>query len=503
MKSYVAAVDVGTTSVKAAIVCLRGGIKGLARCATPCTTHPDGRIESSPPAIVAACLATVKQALRKSGVPPRSVQALCLTNQRATVLCMDAHGQVLGDAISWQDMRGAGQISALRRRLSNTDYYAVTGLPNNPVFTLAKILWLKSRDPERYRRTARFVLVQDYLLKQLGCREWFCDWSNAALTGLLDTGRLQWSRALLELVGLSEKRLSHLVPSARRVGALSAAAAGETGLLSGTPLVSGGGDQQCAGVGAGAVSPGILEITIGTAAVPLCCADRFTRDPHMRVMCCAHAVPGKWNLEGLQNAAGSCLQWASSLVNGGKRFAPGFLSEVGAVAPGADGIMFYPYLAGDSAPHWMPHAEGALLGLRLGHGRAQLVRAVMEGVSMQTREILDVYATLGVPIREIRLTGGCTAITAWNQIQADLYGKPVSTLENPQATLLGAAILATRGIEAYPSFEAAVGQMVSIRRTYTPDPAHAARYAGLYRRYRSVRHGLAAGQLFALVARDK
>jgi len=500
MKTSVAAIDCGTTSVKSAIVGLRGEIKGLAGKPSPCIQHADGRIEADPQGMLKACLDSLRVALRRSRVAPRDVAALAVANQRATVLCVDRDGKTLGNAISWQDMRGAPQIETLRQRLPDAAYYNITGLPNNPVFTLGKLMWVMAEDPARYRKTARFLLVQDYLLRQLGCAGFTCDISNASLTGMLDVERLAWSPAILQATGIPLDRLSDLVPSGTRVGALSRFAAHRTGLLEGTPLVTGGGDQQCAGVGAGAVAPGIIEITLGTAAVPLCYAATVARDPKRRITCCAHAVPGKWNLEGLQNSAGACLGWVAKVTNGARRFHKDFLTRVGNVAPGAGGIVFYPYLAGDSAPHWEPDAKGLFLGLSLHHGRHELVRAVMEGVSMQTRAVLDVFASLDVPVREIRLTGGCTEIEAWNQIQADVFGKPVSTLETPQATLLGAAILAATGLGEYDSVAAATKQMVRIRRTYEPADDRVAAYEAVYRKHCAIRDEVAAARVFALTA---
>jgi xylulokinase len=487
VKSFLAAIDCGTTAVKSAVVGLRGEIKGLAGVPTPCVSYPDGRIESDPQAMVAACFSALRLALKKSGVQPRHIEGLSLTNQRATVLGIDARGRELGNAISWQDMRGAPCIKAFRKRLSDKTYYSITGLPNNAVFTLAKILWIRKHDPDRFRKTARFALIQDYVLNQLGGDGFFCDVSNASLTGMLDIERLAWSSAILGLAGIPEARLSDLVPSGTKVGTLSRQAARRTGLLEGTPLLTGGGDQQCAGVGAGAVTPGILEITLGTAAVPLCTAATAVRDPGRRVMCCAHAVPGKWNLEGLQNSAGACLRWAAKLMNGGDFFSEDFLAKAAKVEPGASGALFYPYLAGDSAPHWNPDAKGIFLGLTLTHNRYELARAVMEGVSMQTREVLDVFTSLGVPLRQIRLTGGCTAIEGWNQMQADIFGKPVSTLENPQASLLGAAILAASGLGVFPSVASAAKQMVRIRKTYQPACGRVEAYDGIYRKFQAVR----------------
>lgn len=498
MSAYVAAIDCGTTLVKSAIIGLRGEVRGVAGRRSPCLRFLDGRIENDPRTITGACLSSLRDAVRLSGVRPADVQALAVANQRATVLCVEGEGKPLGNAISWQDMRGAREIESLRRRLSDRRYYAITGLPNNPVFTLGKILWIQANDPRRFRRTSRFVLVHDYVLRELGAPDFFCDCSNASLTGLFDVGTLQWSRPLLDLCGIPASRMPQLVPSGRQVGCLSRSAARRTGLPEGLPLVSGGGDQQCAGVGAGAVSPGVLEVTLGTVAAPLCYASRPSLDPKRRVMACAHAVPGRWEAEGLQTSAGACLDWLARLIQGGRLFRRTAFEEAARVPPGARGVIFYPYLAGASAPHWIPNARGAFLGLTLTHGHPELLRAVLEGVSLQTREIFEVFASLRVPVREVRLTGGCTAIEVWNQMQADIYGLPVSTLANPQATLAGAAVLAAVGVGAFASVAEGARRMVKVRRTYSPNPGRAARYEEVYRAFRATYVAMVKGKVFGI-----
>jgi xylulokinase len=248
------------------------------------------------------------------------------------------------------------------------------------------------------------------------------------------------------------------------------------------------------------VRPGILEVTLGTAAVPLCFSARSVRDPKRRVTCCAHAVPGRWEVEGLQNAAGGSLKWlGDALFRKGGTFPDGFWRGVAEIPPGANGVLFYPYLAGSAAPHWDPEATGMFLGLAHAHDPCTLARAVMEGVTMETREILDVFSSLKIPLREVRLTGGYTAVNVWNQIQADVYGKRVSTLEEPQATLLGAGMLAAVGVGAYGSLPEAAEHMVRVRRQYCPARERVASYEKLYRKYRRVYRKMYQARLFHAV----
>ncbi len=499
MESLFAALDCGTTAIKAGLIDPAGRVVSLSRRECPCQHYEDGRVEQSPECLAEEAMGALREAVEKSGVTPGRVAAISLSTQRATVVVTDREGQALAPALSWQDMRAGPEIEVLRARVGEADYYHLTGLPLHPVFSLGKLLLLQQRQPALFSSVGHFGLVHDYLLRRLGCDEPYLDWSNASLTGLLDLEKRGWSRELLELTGIPEGRLPRLVASGEQVGCLSAEAAAACGLQAGTLLVAGGGDHQCAGLGAGAVEPGLVEITLGTSGDSLCCTDRPIRDPERRVTCCVHALPGAWELEGLQNSAGASLQWLSALLGNHGPDGQAY-EEVAKVEPGAQGVLFYPFLAGSAAPDWIPQASGVFLGLSHVHQRAALLRAVMEGVSLETRGVLEVLAALGLPPAEVRLTGGYSHVTVWNQMQADIYGMAVRTLENKQASLLGAAILAACGVGAFASVPEAVGAMVRVGETYTPGPA-AARYDEVYRRYRGVLAALVSSDVFGLVAR--
>lgn len=483
----VAAIDCGTTSTKCALLDLKGRVVAGSSTPAPMRQTADGGVEVDAEQTlddVRRGLATCMAAGRKRGL---DVLGCAVTNQRATVVCMGANDRPLGPALSWQDMRGARLLEAFGRRLSADAYFRMTGLPLFPAFSLAKLLWLQAHEPERCRRTRRFVLLHDFILRGLGCRDWVTDVSNASLTGLLDVNTRRWSAELLNRAGLDAAQFNPLVDPGTPVGHVSARVARLTGLRPGLPLVAGAGDQQCAGVGAGAVEPGTVEITLGTVAVPLCVSDRPALDPARRVTCCVHAVPGRWNCEGLQNAAGISTRWLAGLRGDRRPLGPGAWRAAGLLGPGAEGVLFLPYLLGAGSPWWNAEATGALLGLRAAHGPAHALRAVLEGVAFENRAILDVFRELGVPVKEVRLTGGGSEKTPWTRIQADVYGVPVVTLENPQATLVGAAVLAACGAGAFASPREAVKQMVRPGARVDPNPAARAAYDALYARYTDVR----------------
>jgi len=483
MKTFVAAVDCGTTAIKAAILDLNGNIRGIGSSFFPCRISNSGRLESDPALLTGTAFSCLKKAVRNSRINPVNIESISVTNQRATVIGTDSRGNAVTNAISWQDMGGSDQITALRSKIRDKRYYSITGLPNNPVFTLGKILCLKRNSPSLFRKIRRFALVHDYVLRQLGCDDFFCDWANASLTGMLDVSKLKWSKEILDLTGINEEQLPELVAPGRVVGRLSSRAASKTGLHEGTILVSGGGDHQCAGLGAGVVKPGILEINLGTAAVPVCFSAKVLLDPLMRVTCCAHAVPGKWELEGLQNCAGAGIKWIQKILLGDKWFPMRSLDPVADIEPGAGGVLFMPYLDGASAPNWNPQAKGMFSGLTHRHGRHHLVRAVMEGIAMETRQIIDVFKSLGLPVKDIRLTGGYTKINIWDQIYADILGQPVSVMNQLQSSLVGAGILAATATGKFTSAEEAAGKMSRTAAIFRPKEQNRKKYEYIYAKY--------------------
>lgn len=493
----VAAIDCGTTAIKCGLVDLSGRIVAEASGLSPLRMRSDGAVETDAPRILADVQHALADCTARASSRNLDVIGVSVACQRATVVCLDGQDQPLGPALSWQDMRGGPFLDDIRCRISDADYFRLTGLPNFPVFALAKLLWLRHREPERFQQARRFVLLHDFLMRGLGASGWVTDASDASLTGLLDLRTRRWSSRLLDLAGLSADRLPAIVESGTRVGALSDAAAQRTGLTAGIPIVAGAGDQQCAGIGAGAVEPGIVEITLGTAAVPLCLTPHPVLDPRRRVTCCVHGLPGAWNCEGLQNAAGSSVGWLAELRGG--RIRPEEWADAQRVAPGAGGVLFFPYLLGAGAPGWNAEATGAFLGLRAAHSLPHLLRAVLEGVALENRAILDVFEELGVAPREVRLTGGLSQSESWTRIQAGIYGVPVVTLENPQATLMGAAVLAACGGGAFASPAAAAAQMVRVAQRFEPEDEERAAYEGLQNRYAATRRAFDAAELWQTI----
>ncbi|MCF7870930.1 MAG: xylulose kinase [Candidatus Omnitrophica bacterium] len=495
MAQFFAAVDCGTSVIKSAIFREDGRLKSVVDKPCPPEIKSRHRIEQCPQLLVDKIFSALKEAVKKAKVKPASIGSLSVSTQRATIIPVGKDKKPLGNFISWQDLRGGKVLGGFREKFPDKKYYKITGIPSNPIFSLAKILWIKKKASQIYKKTDKFLLLHSYLLKELGCKNYLEDYSNASLTGLLDIKKLSWSEKILKAAGLDKKKLAELTSSGKVVGFLSKKAAKKTSLKEGMPLVSGGGDQQCAALGAGAVKPGILEITLGTAGVPLLYSPQPVFDPKMRVMCCAHLMEGRWGIEGFQGCSGSSIQWLDG-ITGGRGFDKAALTKAKESGPGARGVLFYPYLTGATCPNWDPEAKGMFFGLTLDSTRPDLLRAVMEGISFETKEILKLYSWLGVKVKEIRLSGGGSRNDLWSQIQADIYQKKIFTLLNHQAALAGAAALAAFGAGLGKSLEKTALRFSKVDKIFYPDKKKKTAYNKIYKKYKNIHKSLSKGNIF-------
>jgi xylulokinase len=493
-KQYVMGVDVGTTGVKAIVFDLKGQEMGSAYYEYGCVFPKSGWVEQDGEFLWQETCRAIREAIVKAGVDPHDIASLGLSTQRCTMAPVDKEGNVLYNSISWQDRRSTKECEEIGRTIGAERYYAITGLPIDTTWTVSKIMWLRANEPKVFEKTYKFALDQERVLFKLGADDFYEDASNGSLQGLMDIETFTWSDELIQSLNIPKEKLPKLVRSAQQVGVVSEEASKICGLAAGTPIVTGGGDQQCAGVGAGVIKPNSVEVTLGTAGVTMAYLESPARDKQRRIPCSAHAVPGKWESEGLQLAAGSSYKWYRNNIASAEVGAAAATKmdpydiinlQIAKVPPGCGGVICLPFFAGAGAPHWDPYARGTFIGLNLSHGREVLARAIIEGVSFETREVLEALVDLGVNYKEVILTGGAAKSDLWNQIQADIYGKPCRKLLNEQATCSGAAILGAVGAGVHKSLEEAVDQMVHFGKVYEPDKATHAVYDKVFALYKT------------------
>jgi xylulokinase len=511
---YVIGIDTGTTGVKAKIYDLTGVIIAEAYSEYGCSYPRPGWVDQDINMLARANDEVLIRLMRTSGVNPADILSLGMSTQRALHLYVDAQGNVLrnGMGISWQDTRCEEQVEWIKNTIGWDKYYATTGLPPSTVWAAPAIRWVQEHEPEVFEATAAIITTQEYFLRQYGAKDaWYQDYSNASLFGLMNIETFDWDQDLLDAFEIPRDKLPTLVPSGIQVGTLSADAARRTGLKEGTPLCTGGGDQQCAAIGAGVIEEGLAEVTLGTAGVSIAHLDAPRFDPTQRISCSASAAAGerKWISEGLQAAAASSYRWYRDTIGyvgkqveglGGTNAYDVLNSMVASKPAGAGGLLYLPYLAGSVAPHFDSNARGAFLGLTFAHDTAAMARAVMEGVSFETRDILSSFTEMGVELREVRLSGGATKSALWCQIQTDIYGRPTVALEESECTVLGAAILGAVGAGAFETMEEAIAAMVRVKSTYDPDESKKALYNDAFDIFKEGYTALASSGLYSRLA---
>jgi xylulokinase len=286
---------------------------------------------------------------------------------------------------------------------------------------------------------------------------------------MLDVAQRRWSQTMLDAVEIDSRLLPALFESPAICARVSRAAAALTGIPAGTPIVAGAGDQAAGAIGMGITRPGAVSATIGTSGVVFAATDRPATDPKGRLHTFCHAVPGRWHVMGVTQAAGLSLRWFRDQLAAGVSYDQ-LTAEAARVPPGADGVLWAPYLMGERTPHCDPNARAALVGLAASHGRGHVVRAILEGVAFSLRDSFSIFAELDVPVAHVRLGGGGSQSALWRQIQADVYGHTVDTASAEEGAAYGAAILAAVGIGRWPTVDAACDALVHEATVTMPQP---------------------------------
>jgi len=333
-------------------------------------------------------------------------------------------------------------------------------------------LWVRENEPELWKKVCSFMLPKDYVRLRL-TGERATDMADASGTLMLDVAHRRWSKEILQAVEMEESLLPHLFESPDICGQISAAGAAATGLQPGTPVVAGAGDQAAGAIGMGIVSPGKVSATIGTSGVVFAATARPSLDPRGRLHTFCHALPRRWFVMGVTQAAGLSLRWFRDQFTSGAGAQANSYDALTATAanasPGCDGLFWTPYLMGERTPHLDPAARASLIGLTASHTRDHIVRAILEGVAFSLRDTLTIFKEIGVPVETIRLGGGGARSELWRQIQADVYGQPVETVAAEEGAAYGAAILAGVGAKAWPSVDAACDAVVRVAGRMNPN----------------------------------
>lgn len=482
-------IDVGTGGTRAVLIDSAGSVVASHSAPHPAiASEHTGWAEQNPEDWWAAAQAALTGLFTQPGISPAEIRSIGLTGQMHGCVMLDTNGHVLRPALIWCDQRTQPQCDWLNHTLGSQRLIELTANPALPNFTLTKLLWVREHQPAIFARIAHVLCPKDYVRFRL-TGEYAIDVQEASGTLLLDVAHRRWSNEVAEAAGIPLAWLPRLFESPEVCARISSEGAAATGLTAGLPVVAGAGDQGAGAVGMGILRPGSVSATIGTSGVVFAATDAPTIDPRGRLHTFCHAAPGRWHVMGVTNGAGLSLQYFRNTFAVQASYDE-LAEEASRVAPGADGLLWAPYLFGERTPHLDPDARAAFVGITASHTRAHFIRAVMEGVAFSLQDSFALFAELGIPVDRIRLGGGGARSPLWRQIQADVYGMPVEVLAAEEGGAYGAALLAGVGVQAWPSVEAACESSIQVAATIRP--RHTEIMAAQYQRFRRIYPALSA-----------
>ncbi|WDL95361.1 xylulokinase [Alicyclobacillus sp. ALC3] len=479
-------IDVGTSGTKVIAVRLDGTIVSVATASYEMMTPKSGYAEQHPEDWWSATVSAIQTVMTQAG--DVSVAGIGLSGQMHGLVPLDKQGRVIRPSIIWCDLRSDAEALELERAVGRDTVIRLTENPPLPNFTITKILWMKHHEPDLYSRIDKVLLPKDYVRYRL-TDSFAMDVSDASGTLMLDVAKRAWSKEMCEAAGIPLEWLPPVYESNEVVGHLSATAARLLGLPEGVPVVAGAGDQAAGAIGLGIVEPGTVSAVFGTSGVVLAVTDKSLRDPAGRLHTFCHAQRDSWFVMGVTQAAGGSLQWYRNRLAQMEQAVAArcdadiytlLMNEAETVAPGADGLLFLPYLMGERSPHLDPQARGAWIGLEWRHTAAHLVRAILEGVSFSLRDCWEAMQELGVTSSGWKASGGGASGRLWMEVFASVIGEPVQILQSSHGPALGAAILAAQGIGALSEDPAAIQAWLGTGNSIPPRADWADFYNDLY-----------------------
>ncbi|MCX7995470.1 MAG: xylulokinase [candidate division WOR-3 bacterium] len=486
MKNLLLGIDIGTTGSKAILIDHTGEVIAQANHEYTIYIPKPNWSEQNPEDWWKATIKTIREVLKKSGIKSNQIAGIGLTGQMHGLVLLDNQKNVLRNCILWNDQRTAKECEEINKLIGEKRLIGIAGKPVLPSFTAGKILWVKKNEPEIYKKIAHILLPKDYvrfeLTDNLGM-----DVNDASGTCLLDVAKRKWSNEIIEKLKIKKDWLPPIFESPIICGYVSRTSARLTGLTPGTPVVAGAGDQAAQAIGTGIYEPGIVSVTIGTSGVVFAAIDKYCYDKDGRLHTYCHATSDMWHLMGVMLSAGGSLRWLRDLLYKDEKIIAEkkgidiydlMTEEAEDTPPGADGLLFLPYLSGERTPHPDPYARGVFSGLSLKHSRPHLTRAVIEGVTFGLKDGLELLKKMGIKFTRVRVSGGGAKSRLWRQIMADVFDVDIVTVNTAQGAAYGAALLAGVGTGIYKNVKEACTK--TIRETGITRPGID---TGIYQKY--------------------
>ena len=480
--SYCIGIDTSTTATKALLLDAEGAVVGVGRSDYGYDTPRPLWSEQDPHLWWQGTIAAIRSVLAANRVDGSDVVAVGLTGQMHGLTLLGDRGDSLRPAILWNDQRTGAECDQIRDTVGRQRLIEITGNDALTGFTAPKLLWVRNHEPAVYAAIAHVLLPKDYVRLQLTGR-YATDRAGGSGTLLFDLAARDWSPEIVADLGIPPEWLPEAFEGPDVTGAVSRAAAAATGLVAGTPVVGGGGDQAANGVGVGAVSEGVVAVSLGTSGVVFSATGSPVVEPEGRLHSFCHAVPDTWHFMGVMLSAAGSLRWFRDA------FAPELsFEEIGRAAAeidaGSEGLIFLPYLTGERTPHPDPSARGSFVGLTVRHDVRHMARAVLEGVAFGLRDSIELIGRQ-VPVDQVRISGGGASSAVWRGIVADVFDRDLHDVGTTESAAHGAALLAAVGAGWFGTVSEACAASVDVGETTPAGPA-AAEYSRLYPIYQQL-----------------
>lgn len=489
--AFLLGIDVGTSGIKTSLFDLSGNAVASHTVEHPLLTPAPNWTEQHPADWWKGTVETIRAVLAKASVRGGEIKGIGLSGQMHGSVFLDADHQVVRPCILWNDGRTAAQCRTITERVGKPVLHRLCCNPALTGFTAPKVVWLQEHEPENWARVRTILLPKDYIRFRL-TGELACEMSDAAGTLLFDVPGRRWAEPVLSALGIDPSLLPPLYEATDVCGKITRQVAQETGLTEGTPVAGGGADNACGATGTGVVRSGRVLSSLGTSGTVVAPSETVQVDPSERVHTFCHAVPHMWYCMGVVLSAGLSFRWLRDTVgqveverarvNGADPY--DLLTTLAdSVAPGAEALLFLPYLTGERTPHGDPDAKGAFIGLTIRHSRAHLVRAVLEGITFAMRDSLEIIKGMGIRVEEIRATGGGAKNPFWLQLQADVYGEPIATINTQEGASLGAALMGGVAAGVFAGLPEATDAIIRVTGVCEPRRDVHQRYSELFSLY--------------------
>ncbi len=495
---YLLGIDIGTSGTKTVLFDHAGNAVASSTREYPLYQPQIGWAEQDPLDWWHAVCETIKEVIYKSSIAKEDIKGIGLSGQMHGLVMLDKDGKVLRKSIIWCDQRTEKECDEITKRVGKDRLMQITANPALTGFTASKILWVRNNEPETYDKCRKILLPKDYIRYML-TGEFATEVSDASGMQLLDIAHRKWSEEVLQKLEIPKEYLADVYESVVVTGKVNQKAAELTGLMTGTKVAGGAGDQAAGGIGNGIIKEGLVSTMIGTSGVVFAHLDRPMIDDKGRVHTFCHAVPGAWHVMGVTQGAGLSLKWFRDNFCDSEISAAKFMNidpyvlmtkQAECTSAGSRGVIYLPYMMGERSPHLNPKAKGVFFGITASHSKNDMLRAVLEGVSYSLADCMDIIRGMGITPNQVMASGGGGKSELWRQIQADMFNSTICTNKSTEGGALGVALLAGVGAGIYKNIEEACSAAININEKQEPIAGNVATYKRYHKIYQKLYYDL-------------